>query len=111
MVLEELARLRLRSSEPTARGLIDKLERCQMVPPGTVVSDGVTLGSRVVFRGDASAAEARVLTGTATRSRKFGQARRRRVSRGAGRILELIVPAADVRRIASMLRRNAQQSC
>jgi regulator of nucleoside diphosphate kinase len=61
MVLEELARLRLRPDDPAARGLIAKLERCRVVPPDTVAADVVTLDSRVVFNVDGGPPEARVL--------------------------------------------------
>jgi regulator of nucleoside diphosphate kinase len=61
MILEELARLRLRPDEPAARGLIAKLERCRVVPPDTVAADVVTLDSRVVFSVDGGQPEARVL--------------------------------------------------
>jgi regulator of nucleoside diphosphate kinase len=61
MVLEELARLWLRPHEPAARALVEKLERCHVVPPDAVATDVVTLNSRVVFNAEGGEAEARVL--------------------------------------------------
>jgi hypothetical protein len=61
MVLEELARPWLRPHEPAARALVEKLERCQVVPPDAVAADVVTLNSRVVFNAEGGEAEARVL--------------------------------------------------
>jgi hypothetical protein len=52
MVLEELARLWLRLHEPAARALVEKLERCHVVPPDAVAADVVTLNSRVVFNAE-----------------------------------------------------------
>ena len=60
-VLDELARLRLPADDPAARGLIEKLERCRVVPADAIPANVVTLGSRVVFSVDGGAAEARVL--------------------------------------------------
>jgi regulator of nucleoside diphosphate kinase len=61
MLLDELARLRLRLGSPAARGLLGKLERCQVVPLDQVAADVVTLDSRVVFSVDGGAEEQRVL--------------------------------------------------
>ena len=61
MVLEELARLRLRPDDPARHALLDALEQCQVVPPDKVAAEVVTLDSRVVFRVDAGTAEERVV--------------------------------------------------
>jgi regulator of nucleoside diphosphate kinase len=61
MLLEELARLRLDRGSPAARGLLQTLERCRVVPPDRVAADVVTLDSRVVFSADGRAEEQRVL--------------------------------------------------
>ncbi|MBV1796181.1 hypothetical protein [Siccirubricoccus sp. G192] len=61
MLLDELARLRLRPDSPAARELLGKLERCQVVSLDQVEADIVTLDSRVVFSVDGGAEEQRVL--------------------------------------------------
>ncbi|WP_377082080.1 hypothetical protein [Roseomonas xinghualingensis] len=61
MVLEDLARFSMRPADAVTRLLIDKLERCRVLPPGTLPKGVVTLNSRVLFRVDEHPAEARVL--------------------------------------------------
>lgn len=61
MLLEELARLRLDRGSSAARGLLQTLERCRVVPPDRIAVDVVTLGSRVVFSANGRAEEQRVI--------------------------------------------------
>ncbi|MFH5925683.1 hypothetical protein ACHEVM_14215 [Roseomonas sp. SXEYE002] len=51
----------MRPADAVTRLLIDKLERCRVLPPGTLPKGVVTLNSRVLFRVDEHPAEARVL--------------------------------------------------
>jgi regulator of nucleoside diphosphate kinase len=61
MVLEELARLRLRPADSTRFALLQMLEQCQVVPSDRVAASVVTLESRVVFRVNGGAEEERVI--------------------------------------------------